>query len=60
MCSGCGSVGKPVASDATRPQFKSYHQQLFYRELEFTASCWKDENKDRVNSMMTVLSKPLI
>ena len=44
--SGCGSVGRMVASNSRGPWFKSSHRQKFilniYRQLH-----WKDENKEK-------------
>ena len=46
MGSGCGSVGRAVASNSRGPRFKSSHQQKnilnIYRQLY-----WKDENKEK-------------
>ena len=36
--SGCGSVGRAVASDTKDPQFKSRHRQTFTKHL-FTVHC---------------------
>ena len=36
--SGCGSVGRAVASDTRGPRFKSSHRQKFI---------FKDENKEK-------------
>ena len=30
MCSGCGSVGRAVASDTREPQFESIHQLILF------------------------------
>ena len=43
ICSGCGSVGRAIASDTRGPWFGSGHRQknLFYFEIEhlFTVNC---------------------
>ena len=40
MGSGCGSVGRAVASDSRGPRFESSHRQKFiYIELLFTVNC---------------------
>ena len=36
--SGCGSVGRAVASDTRDPRFESRHRQTFIKHL-FTVSC---------------------
>ena len=41
---GCGSVGKVVASNCRGPRFKSYHQQKFILNI-YCQLYWKDENK---------------
>ena len=45
--SGCGSVGRAVASDTKGPWFKSSHQQTFYRTFVYCQLHWKDGNKNR-------------
>ena len=40
--SGCGSVGKAVASDTRDPQFESSHQQTLYY---LGIYCQKDKKK---------------
>ena len=46
MGSGCGSVGRAVASDTRGPRFESDHWQNYilplYRQLY-----WKDKNKEK-------------
>ena len=46
MGSGCGSVGREVASDTRGPLFESRHRQYFIMNI-ITFNCWKDENKDK-------------
>ena len=43
--SGCGSVGKTVASDTRGLRFESSHRQNLYWTL-FTDN-WKNENKEK-------------
>ena len=44
--SGCGSVGRAVASDTRGPRFESSHRRNFIMNM-FTNNCWKDENKEK-------------
>ena len=37
--SGCGSVGRAVASNTRGPRFESSHRQKFYIEHLFTVNC---------------------
>ena len=49
-CSGCGSVGKAVASDTRGPRFESSHRQKFIYILNIcllSTAYWKDENKEK-------------
>ena len=40
MGSGCGSVGRAVASDTRRPRFESSHRQkIIHIEHLFTVNC---------------------
>ena len=41
--SGCGSVGREVASDTRDPRFESRHRQNFFYQLHNR----KDENNER-------------
>ena len=48
--SGCGSVGRVVASDTKGPQFESSHRQKFIYLLNIcllSSVYWKDENKEK-------------
>ena len=48
--SGCGSVGRAVASDTRGPQFESSHQQKFIYKWNIcllSTVYWKDENKEK-------------
>jgi len=48
--SGCGSVGRAVASDIRGPQFESSHWQKFIYILNFcllSTVYWKDKNKEK-------------
>ena len=45
--SGCGSVGRAVASKSRGPQFKSSHWQTFILNI-YCQLYWKDENKKRL------------
>ena len=44
--SGCGSVGRAVASNSRDPQFESSHCQKFILNT-YCQLCWKDENKEK-------------
>ena len=44
--SGCGSVGRAVASNARGPRFISSHQQKFIFNIRYLLY-WKDENKEK-------------
>ena len=44
--SGCGSVGRAVASDSRGPRFESSHRQKFILNV-YCPLFWKDENKER-------------
>ena len=46
MGSGCGSVGRAVASDSRGPQFESSQQQKFILNI-YCQLYWKDENKEK-------------
>ena len=46
--SGCGSVGRVVASKARGTQFESCNRQIFTINI-FTVICWKDENNEPGN-----------
>ena len=45
--SGCGSLGRVVASDTRVPQFKSRHRQKFILNIVYCQLYWKDENKEK-------------
>ena len=48
--SGCGSVGRAVASDTRGPRFESSHRQKFIFILNIcllSTEYWKDENKEK-------------
>ena len=48
--SGCGSVGRAVASNTTGPRFESSHWQKFIYLLNIcllSTVYWKDENKEK-------------
>ena len=48
--SGCGSVGRAVASNNRGPRFKSSHWQKFIYILNIcllSTVYWKDENKEK-------------
>ena len=46
MGSGCGSVGRAVASNARGPRFESSHRQKFIFNI-YCQLYWKDENKEK-------------
>ena len=48
--SGCGSVGRAVASNTRGPRFESSHQQKFIFKLNIwllSTVYWKDKNKEK-------------
>ena len=48
--SGCGSVGRVVASKTRGPRFDSSHRQKFiyiFKICLLSTVCWKDENKEK-------------
>ena len=44
--SGCGAVGRAVASNTRDPQFESSHGKFIYYQL-YKKMHWKDENKEK-------------
>ena len=46
MGSGCGSVGRVVASNSRGQRFESSHQQKFILNI-YCQLYWKDENKEK-------------
>ena len=44
--SGCGSVGRAVASDSRGLQFESTHRQKFILNI-YCQLFWKDENNEK-------------
>ena len=47
MGSGCGAVGRAVASDTRGPGFESSHRQLLLNIYLLLTVCRKDENKGK-------------
>ena len=47
MGSGCGSVGRAVASNTRGPGFESSHRQLLLNIYLLLTVCRKDENKEK-------------
>ena len=47
MGSGCGAVGRAVASDTRGPGFESSHRQLLLNIYLLLTVCRKDENKEK-------------
>ena len=45
--SGCGAVGRVVASDTRGPGFESSHRQLLLNIYLLLTVCRKDENKEK-------------
>ena len=45
--SGCGSVGRAVASETRGPRFESSHRQKIYNICLLSTVYWKDENKEK-------------
>ena len=54
--SGCGLVGRAVASDARGPRFESSHRRNLMMNM-FSVNCWKVENKDKKRPGMAQLIK---
>ena len=48
MGSGCGFVGRAVASDNRAPQFESCHQQTLYRTFVYCQLYFQDKNKEKM------------
>ena len=44
--SGCGSIGRAVASNTRGPRFESRHRQIFVEHL-FTVNCIVLKNKNK-------------
>ena len=58
--SGCGSVGRAVASDTRGPRFESSHRQKFNYLLNIcllSTVYWKDENKEKRGREWPILKK---
>ena len=47
MGSGCGSVGKAVASNTSGPQIQSSHREIFYWTFVYCQLYWIDKNKEK-------------
>ena len=45
--SGCGAVGRAVASNTGGPKFESSHRQLLLNIYLLLTFCRKDENKEK-------------
>ena len=45
--SGCGTVGRAVASNTRGPGFESSHRQLLLNNYLLLTVCRKDENKEK-------------
>ena len=45
--SGCGSVGRAVASDTRDPRFKPRHRKSFIYQIIYQLYHRKDENKEK-------------
>ena len=45
--SGCGAVGRAVASNTRGPGFESSHRQLLLNIYLLLTVCRKDENKEK-------------
>ena len=56
--SGCGSVGRVVASDSRGPQFESSHRQKFILNI-YCQLYWKDKNKEKEAGNGPFLKKKL-
>ena len=56
--SGCGSVGKAVASNSRGPWFESSHWQKFIMNI-YSKLNWKDENKEKEAENGPFLKKPM-
>ena len=58
--SGCGAVGRVVASDTRGPEFESSHWQLLLNIYLLLTVCRKDENKEKRPGMAHLLKKNLL
>ena len=47
MGSGCGAVGRTVASETRGPRFESSHRQLLLNIYLLLTVCRKDKNKEK-------------
>ena len=47
MGSGCGAVGRAVASDTRGPGFESNHRHILLNIYLLLTVCRKDENKEK-------------
>ena len=47
MGSGCGSIGREVASYTSDSQFESSHQQILFIFNCISMRNWKDDNKEK-------------
>ena len=54
--SGCGSVGRVVASHSRGPRFKSSHRQKFILNI-YCQLYWKDENEEKKSQEWPILEK---
>ena len=55
--SGCGAVGRAVASNTRGPGFESSHWQLLSNIYLLLTVCRKDENKEKKRPRMAHLKK---
>ena len=49
--SGCGAVGRAVASDTREMQLEFSHQQFYLLSTEFNKLYWKTKNKEKMLGM---------
>ena len=59
MKTGCGSVGRAVASDTRVPQFKSSHQRNLIMNT-FTLNCWNDKNKEKRGREWSIFKQKIL
>ena len=58
--SGCGAVGRAVASGTRGPGFKSSHPQLLLNIYLLLIVCRKDENKEKRGREWPIFKKKLL
>ena len=61
MDSGCGSIGRVVASDTRGPRFKSSHLANFYKEIYLSiVNCVEETKMKKKRPGMAHLKKDIV